>query len=645
MKQKLIVVLSLHVSLSLHPRPVVPFSFNNANLQSVGRPRAPIAHPPAADPRVVFCATTGSKDTNDEEEHDILSASPQSPQERMLQWAKDQPDADVSPSLCVVVRPPSEGGAGIFALDDIPFNETLAVLPFDGPNYYDGSVDTGAVFKLDAKTGVDLLNDGPVKRRILELVKGGSKGSLSSALTGIIAHLHLVKLREVREVREATTRSTTSSSTGTTGTSRSRIGPFLDVLPLLPSRGNDIKEHPFPNHVLFWTDDEISLLLANTLALTKAQFARAQAGEAMGALSSAFVTEHCPTNNMQEIMEAKDAIVSAFACVQSRTFEGFNITRYSATDDDKSTGGSLMIPFLDLLNHASDDQRNARHAIDDDRNAAVLLTDRDIKKGEEILINYGRRESWDWGTKYAFVPHQEILADAKPDSITVALPLFPRVILNSEGVEVDLTSKGTEGIRAANAIRVALGAINEADSDPLMLADLFLPQDHPPSSAPLSSFPAKQICVIITATSESDKDTAFDNVKSRAMPIFRAAEYIIRTLYKGGVIDEDVVCSFTVGLLAAGDEDRESSPQSDEDVNRYIMSMARHRRAMLQVGLEKANAWASSSLMTSAHNDDGDCEFTSLRKQLANDMRHAELSAVSEFIEYLQRYYLPVTGS
>mmetsp|Transcript_18160 Transcript_18160/g.36566 ORF Transcript_18160/g.36566 Transcript_18160/m.36566 type:complete len:339 (-) Transcript_18160:266-1282(-) len=338
-------------------------------------------------------------------------------------------------------------------------------------------------------------------------------------------------------------------------------------------------------------------------------------------------------------MEAKDAIVSAFACVQSRTFEGFNITSSSSTDDDESTGGSLMIPFLDLLNHASDEQRNARHAIDDDMNAAVLLTDRDIKKGEEILINYGRREAWDWGTKYGFMPHEERLADTKPHSITVALPLFPRVILNSDGVEVDLTSKGTEGIKAANAIRVAFGATNEAHSDPLMLADLFLPQEQPPSSAPLSSLPAKQICLIVTATSESDKDTAFDKVKSRAMPIFRAAEYIIRTLYKGGIIDEDVVCSLTVGLLAAGDEELESLPQSDEDVNRFIMSMARHRRAMLQVGLEKANAWASSSSMRSAHNDDGDREFTSSRMQLANDMRHAELSAVSEFIEYLQRHY------
>ena len=294
----------------------------------------------------------------------------------------------MSPSIGVKVRPPEEGGSGLFATADIGFNETLAVLPFDMRSS-NSSSDPNAEFpgfKFDAQTVVGLLNDGPVKRRLTELLEEATasknKRRMASILAGAIAHLHLMKLRRRQQV--------SAEGLGDV-VGKEPIDLFLDVLPMLPTENTD-SEHPFPSHCLFWTDEQIEKLLSGTLALTKARFMRAQAGEVVGLLSTAFIQEHCPTMSVGEITAAKDAMVSAFACVASRTFEGLNAT-------DTANSGSLMIPFVDLLNHRPADDRNVRHAVDDDRNAAVLVSDREIEAGEEITINYGERQAWDWATK------------------------------------------------------------------------------------------------------------------------------------------------------------------------------------------------------------------------------------------------------
>ena len=153
-------------------------------------------------------------------------------------------------------------------------------------------------FKFDAQTVVGLLNDGPVKGRLSELLEEAiehkNKRRMASILAGAVAHLHLMKLRPRQQMGAEDGR-----------TINDPIDLFLDVLSMLPTENQD-DERPFPSHVLFWTDEQIEKLLRGTLALTKARFMRAQAGELVGLLSTAFLQEHCRTMSVSEITAAKD---------------------------------------------------------------------------------------------------------------------------------------------------------------------------------------------------------------------------------------------------------------------------------------------------------------------------------------------------
>lgn len=255
----------------------------------------------------------------------------------MLEWARGLPSpAHVSPSVQVTVRPPSEGGAGLFASDDVAEGDTLAVLPLGGG------------FRFDAATAVGLLGagengggsggGGPVRERLRELLDGGTAAGEAAALAGAVAHLHL-----------SGTRGTLPP--GIAGRIAEAVGPFLDGLPLLPPAGNGGRglfppPHPFPSHVLHWSDAQVSQLLGGTLALTKARFARALAGEVVGRVSGAFVREHCRGGTVGEVTAARDALVAACAAVQSRTFEGLGEDEDYAEDDAEggARGGGAPHP-------------------------------------------------------------------------------------------------------------------------------------------------------------------------------------------------------------------------------------------------------------------------------------------------------------
>ena len=510
----------------------------------------------------------------------------------------------MSPSIGVKVRPPSEGGAGLFATADIGFNETLAVLPFDMRSSSSSSSDHNAQFpgfKFDAQTVVGLLNDGPVKGRLSELLEEAiqhkNKRRMASILAGAVAHLHLMKLRRRQQI----------SAEDDNSIADDPIDLFLDVLPMLPTKNPD-DEHPFPCHVLFWTDEQIEKLLRGTLALTKARFMRAKAGEVVGLLSTSFLQEHCRTMSISEITAAKDAMVSAFACVASRTFEGLNAT-------DTTSSGSLMIPFVDLLNHMPVDDRNVRHAVDDDRNAAILVSDREIEAGEEITINYGERQAWDWATKYGFVPSESINTAAEDDpegDMTVALPIFPQILRKDDGSEVDMTTKGDDGLRALNAIRIAVESVDDqSTSDELMLAELFLPEDESSSSP----FPAKHGCVIVRGSADGFFSSS-ESAKARARPLFACADYISRQIQQGQSIDQDTASSFMIGL---------SGDVETKDVDEYILHRAQERCGMLETGMQEAEKWVKTDLK-------GQGDYSEVRLQLAEQMREVELKSVRKLL-------------
>ena len=580
--------------------------FSSVNLNQRQRP------PP--DTLLLLRAVQSSDDDEREPPSSSSSTANTTPQERILEWAVSLPEPTfVSSSIGVKVRPPEEGGAGLFATADVGFNETLAVLPFDLRNTSDThSSDYNANFpgfKFDASTVVSLLNGGPVKERLRQLleeaVQSKNKRRMASVLAGAIAHLHLMKLRRPQH----------ESVENQKDDGNDPINLFLDVLPMLPNENPDAS-HPFPSHVLFFSDDQIEKLLGSTLALTKARFMRAQAGEVVGLLSASFLQEHCPTMSVDEITAAKDAMISAFACVASRTFEGLN-----ATGTDSADSGSLMIPFVDLLNHLPGNERNVRHAVDDDQNAAILVSDREINAGEEITINYGERQAWDWATKYGFVPANTADTSEEDSSseITVALPIFPQSLRKDDGSEVDMTTKGDDGLRALNAIRIAVESVDDQPaSDEVMLAELFLPEDASSSSP----FPAKHGCVIVRGSADGSSSPS-EGAKVKARPLFACAEYIARTIQRGRTIDQDIACSYMLGLSGVDDE----IPSEAEDVDQYMLHRAQERSDMLKAGMKEAEVWAA--------NDKEGQEYTAIRLRLANQMREAELVSVREMLEYL----------
>ena len=537
--------------------------------------------------------------------------NPASPQERMLEWARGLPSpAHVSPSVQVTVRPPSEGGAGLFASDDVAEGDTLAVLPLGGG------------FRFDAAAAVGLLGaggnggggGGPVRERLRELLDGGTAAGEAAALAGAVAHLHL-----------SGTRGTLPP--GIAGRVAEAVGPFLDGLPLLPPAGNGGRglfppPHPFPSHVLHWSDAQVSQLLGGTLALTKARFARALAGEVVGRVSGAFVREHCPGGTVGEVTAARDALVAACAAVQSRTFEGLGEDEDYAEDDAEggARGGALLIPLLDLLNHAPrglEGGSNARHAIDDDRNAAVLVADRAIARGEEVLISYGPREAWDWGTRYGFVPEDAGDGDCGGRSLTVALPLLPDMATRaSDGMAIDLTAAAEEGRKAAAALREVVESLEEEDADDgdeapstVQLATLFLPEEGEAEGGGAggagAGLPLKQPCLVVTGRD------AEDVAGGRAAPVFRAAAEIIRDL--GLEMDGDG--GEGVGVV---------------DAMGYVLRMATDRIGRLEEGGERARVWAESAEGGGAE------EHTAERLRLADAMRRAERGALERFVRELR---------
>ena len=69
---------------------------------------------------------------------------------------------------------------------------------------------------------------------------------------------------------------------------------LLDAMPLLPQHdgGSNNNQHPFPTHFLYWSDDEIEILLKGTMGQTRAREVRAGIGLVVCEWSSAFLKEH-----------------------------------------------------------------------------------------------------------------------------------------------------------------------------------------------------------------------------------------------------------------------------------------------------------------------------------------------------------------
>ena len=156
-------------------------------------------------------------------------------------------------------------------------------------------------------------------------------GKRLAVLAGVIAHLQLTRHKDKtawtsNEVKE-----------GHALRESRRLGPFLDAMPLLPTPDG---KNPMPTHYLYWSDDEIQMLLAGTFGLTRARENRAGIGLVIRQWSPSFLEEHS-TLGQTTIL---NAVFSSFASVTSRSF-----------GDDKGRDldgkGRMLVPLVDMLNH------------------------------------------------------------------------------------------------------------------------------------------------------------------------------------------------------------------------------------------------------------------------------------------------------
>ena len=100
-----------------------------------------------------------------------------------------------------------------------------------------------------------------------------------AVLAGVLAHLHLTRCRDKygKLMAKPDDTDTETSNETKAGTSTLEVaqeyGPFVDAMPLLPQVPAKLSDlparHPFPSHVLYWTDEEIIHLLQGTMGQTK----------------------------------------------------------------------------------------------------------------------------------------------------------------------------------------------------------------------------------------------------------------------------------------------------------------------------------------------------------------------------------------
>lgn len=84
--------------------------------------------------------------------------------------------------------------------------------------------------------------------------------------------------------------------------------------------------------------------------------------------------------------------------------------------------GVGMVPVIDMANHASDHQYNARFEVDQDSECVVLVTrdDRGVKTGEEVTIMYGCGGACEMVFSYGFL--EEHASSAREVFLSLSIP-------------------------------------------------------------------------------------------------------------------------------------------------------------------------------------------------------------------------------
>lgn len=292
---------------------------------------------------------------------------------RLISWLKTFPTAYVSP--CIRIGASDRGGHGAFAKECIPKDTKLLSIPREA-----------------CITSNIVVNDEDIGEALEGLIKKAGPGSFTVALSGYLAKEYLCH----KNGKE------------------SDFGPYLDTLSW--ERGWNGQEH-----VLFWSEEDVALLLEGSLCYKESIDLRAEVQVAKRVLNSligpAVLRERNPEKPLVPFLSwtkppapkvttpipgLGEAVTAAFVILLTRSFgddfdEGTNISK---------EGTEKLVPLLDMLNH--DNEPSIRHKTVADGSVEVIAR-RDLVVGEELYNRYKEEEELNmpkhrFFTRFGFVP-------------------------------------------------------------------------------------------------------------------------------------------------------------------------------------------------------------------------------------------------
>ncbi|KAL7476835.1 hypothetical protein ACHAW6_002669 [Cyclotella cf. meneghiniana] len=457
-------------------------------------------------------------------------------------------------------------------------------------------------------------------------------GDRALVLSGIVAHLQIVRYKDLSP---AVTR---SAKSGFALDESRRLGTFLDAMPLLLQHARKGDRHPFPNHFLFWTCEEVENLLQGTLAQTIAHRDRAIVSLTVPEWSSSFLKEHSSTVSKTDIL---NAIYSSFACVTSRSF---GIPKSIDLD------GKGLVPVVDMLNHDSENPNvqwkfggkagHTNNMASKGKNDFVIRTIRDVKKGEELVASYGWRPSWDMASSYGFVPRM-----VKERWECSAIPLFPAVLnLDQDAMysqpnktlgkaNLDLLSEANYG-PLVKAVIAAVDTSTKNWSTPnqrnrIQILSVFRPP--PPEVSATYTVLRRQPVVVVETKIDDGTDSENQHYHRLAiksiLPAFRAAAAAISHLLRNHQNGFSSAIKSSQLVLAASSNDE--SKDWDGPALSLIRDGIHDRMKALLHGGQDAEIWLAE---VSSNNFSEDRNY---RAKLSRDTRDAELRVLEKLLSEL----------
>lgn len=575
---------------------------------------------------------------------------------------ENSPNSHVNPSVDLAIRPPSEGGTGIVAVDHVPADTVAMCLPLEEV----GMIDAASILDSynEEEHGQDEVLSKLKEMWSKELAstdkQKSEEGIRLAVLAGVIAHLQLTRYTDLTSLT-TTSNSIKEGSNYALEQSR-RLGLFFDAMPLLPQHDTNNNQHPFPTHFLYWTDDEVQILLQGTMGQTKAREVRAGIGLVVREWSSSFLKEHNSNGGACSQTQILNAIFSAFTAVLSRSFG-------DAAGRDLEGKGRMLVPLVDMLNHDGEDPNVSwtwhvgegdEDKIQDGKGDIVVTTLRDLKKGEELLKCYGWRPAWDIASSYGFVPRLK-----KERWECAVIPLFPAVLdLDPDAIPtpnekakdettLDMLLEANYGtlvkaviaaVDAANEVRARQKSdddetVDEAENDRpeqlnrLEVVSLFCPP--PKSTADEFPFPRRQPCVIVGTKIQSSASSTNDQYHHHAiesvLPAFRAAASAISQLRNNhkrcsGSNDNPLPIEASQMAMAAASLDK--NKDWDKPAIELLKEGVKYRLQTLVDDGKTAEEWVAKRNRATGI-DDQDMQHLQFRTGVAQDVREAELIVLS----------------